>query len=343
MGILPDWWNGQEDGRVDRPYVKPERWHTELIQAGFTGAMSVTPDNTYPFQQNANIISRRPIDSLPAQRITLLSNNSQSSHPWDESLETELNRRGYNVSRSTLDSLPEDSGCIISLLDLSAPALHDMDEMRFEKMKRLFSRSSNAPIIYLTRSVQMACEDPRFGLVLGLSRTLRREIVGNIFTVEVDTLNDEALQAVVDIYHRTREAVPKGTLRDDEYVVRSGQVHVGRVNWRSLRETMEEMPDSDTPRCLSVRRYGLLDSLFWEASLSHERPLGATELELDVHCVGLNFRVCRNMIANNIPGHILTFHRSGPYDRTWCFGGVKSIWNRSQCHGTKSRHQSYQI
>jgi hypothetical protein len=171
-----------------------------------------------------------------------------------------------------------------------------MDEVRFEQMKRLFSLSSKFPIIYLTRSVQMACEDPRFGLVLGLSRTLRREIVGNIVTIELDALNDSTSQAVVDIYHRTRQVIPHESLRDDEYVVRSGQVYVSRVNWRSLRRQMEDKPDPDTPRCLSVRRYGLVDSLFWEASLSDERPLGPTELELDVHCVGLNFRVCGSTI-----------------------------------------------
>ncbi|KAK9851186.1 ketoacyl-synt-domain-containing protein [Penicillium brevicompactum] len=300
LGILPDWWNGQEDGRIDRPYVKPDRWHTELIQAGFTGAMCVTPDNAYPFQQNANIISRRPIDYLPTQHVTLLSNVSQGSLAWGEGLEKVLKDQGYTVTRATLGSLPTDTGCIISLLDLSAPALHDMDEARFEQIKQLFSRSSNVPIIYLTRSVQMACENPQFGLVLGLSRTLRREIVGNIVTVEIDALNNATCQAVVDILKRTRQAIPQGALRDDEYVVRSGQVHVSRVNWRSLREQMEETPDSDTPRRLSVRRYGLLDSLFWEASVNSEAPLGPTELELDVHCVGLNFRDL--MIALGVMG-----------------------------------------
>jgi hypothetical protein len=294
MGILPDWWNGKDDGRADCPYVKPERWNTELIRAGFTGAMCVTPDGEHPFQQNANIISRRPVDFLPTQQITLVSTTSQSSLPWGESLERELTKQGYSVTRASLESLPVDTGCIISLVDLSAPALHEMDEVRFKQMKQLFSLSSQFPIIYLTRSVQMACQDPRFGLVLGLSRTLRREIVGDIFTVELDALNDATSQAVVDIYHRTRQVIPQGNLRDDEYVVRAGQVHVSRVNWRSLRGQLEEKPDSDAPRCLSVRRYGLLDSLFWEASLSNERPLGPTELELDVHCVGLNFRVCCN-------------------------------------------------
>jgi hypothetical protein len=108
MGILPDWWNGKEDGRADSPYVKPERWHTELIQAGFTGAMCVTPDGVYPFQQNANIISRRPADHLPAQQITLLSTTSQSSLPWDESLERILTKQGYSVNWTTLESLPID-------------------------------------------------------------------------------------------------------------------------------------------------------------------------------------------------------------------------------------------
>ncbi|KAJ5748316.1 ketoacyl-synt-domain-containing protein [Penicillium nucicola] len=301
MGILPGWWNGTEDGRVNAPYVKPERWHTELIQAGFTGAMCATPDGVYPFQQNANIISRRPVDYLPPQKITLLSNTSQdSSLPWNENLERELTNQGYSVNWATLQSPPVDTSCIISLLDLSGPALHDMNEVRFEQMKRLFSLSSRFPIIYLTRSVQMACEDPRLGLVLGLSRALRREIVGNIVTIELDALNESTSQAVMDILHRTRQVVSHESLRDDEYVVLSGQVYVGRVNWRSLRGQMQEKPGSDTTRCLSVRRYGLLDSLFWEASLSDETPLEPTELELDVHCVGLNFRDL--MIALGVMG-----------------------------------------
>ncbi|OJJ99176.1 hypothetical protein ASPACDRAFT_1870238 [Aspergillus aculeatus ATCC 16872] len=290
MGMLPDWWNGESDGRLQAPYVKPERWHTELLQAGFTGAMCVTLDNKPPFQQNANIISRRPAEYLPAQKVTFLSVSVESSIPWEKRLEETLLKQGYRVEWATLQSLPANTECLISLLDLHAPVMHDMSEPQFEELKNLFSMSSNVPLIYLTRSVQTTCQDPRLGLALGFSRTLRREIVGKIVTIELDALNDGTCGAVVDIYHRTRQMVPKDTLIDDEYVVRNGQVYTSRVHWHTLRGQLEEEPKVESGRCLSIKRYGLIDSLNWQTVPDATPLLDSTEVEIDVHYVGLNFR-----------------------------------------------------
>ncbi|RAH67812.1 type I polyketide synthase [Aspergillus aculeatinus CBS 121060] len=279
-----------DDGRQLSPYVKPERWHNELLQAGFTGAMCVALDNKPPYQQNANIISRRPAEYMPAQKVTLVSVSAESTISWEKRLEEKLLEQGYHVDWATLHALPANTECLISLLDLHAPGLHDMDEARFEQMKNLFSMSSNMPLIHLTRSVQTTCHDPRLGLALGFSRTLRREIVGKIVTVELDALNEGTCRAVVDIYHRTRQKVPKETLIDDEYVVRNGQVYTSRVHWHTLRDQLQEEPKLEAPRCLSIQRYGLVDSLNWKAIPDAKPVLEPTELEIDVHYVGLNFR-----------------------------------------------------
>ncbi|PYI34570.1 ketoacyl-synt-domain-containing protein [Aspergillus indologenus CBS 114.80] len=289
MGMLPDWWNGENDGRTQCPYVKPERWHTELLQAGFTGAMCVTLDDKPPYQQNANIISRRPAEYRPAQKVTLLSVGAESTIPWGKRLERALLEQGYEVDWATLQSLPANTECLISLLDLHGPAMHDMNEARFEEMKNLFAMSSNLPLIHLTRSVQTTCQDPRLGLVMGFSRTLRREIVGKIVTIELDALNDGTCKAVVDIYHRTRQRVPKETLVDDEYVVENGQIYTSRVHWHRLRDRLEEEPKLQAGRCLTIQRYGLVDSLHWEAFQDAKSLLDPTEVEIDVHYVGLNF------------------------------------------------------
>ncbi|PYH80087.1 ketoacyl-synt-domain-containing protein [Aspergillus uvarum CBS 121591] len=279
-----------DDGRRQTPYVKPERWHTELLEAGFTGAMCVTLDHKPPYQQSANIISRRPAEYVPAQKVTLLSVSAESTIPWEEKLEESLLEQGYHVDWATLQSLPANTDCLISLLDLHAPMMHDMNETQFKELKDLFSMSSKVPLIHLTRSVQTTCQDPRLGLVLGFSRTLRREIVGKIVTVELDALNEGTCKATVDIYHRTRLRVPKEALIDDEYVVQDGQVFTSRVHWHTLRGQLEEEPKLEAGRCLSIKRYGLVDSLNWEAIPYLKPLLEPTEIEIDVHYVGLNFR-----------------------------------------------------
>ena len=242
-----------------------------------------------PFQVNANIISRNPCQSAPACTITFLESDTVS--PWGKELESTFLQRGYTTTRATLGTLPVDAECIVSLLDLNNAFLHDMDEKSFCKIKDLFALSDRIPIVWITPSVQTRCRDPRFSLVLGLSRTLRRESVGNIITIEIDTFHPRAQKAVLDIYQKTQRTLAQGALRDTEYVVRNEKIFVSRFHWRSLGKRMEHIPCPTTPKCLSVGRHGLLDTLHWKAIVDSDLTLADGQIEVDIHYVGLNFKV----------------------------------------------------
>ncbi|KAF3384455.1 Compactin diketide synthase mokB [Penicillium rolfsii] len=289
MGILPDWWKGADDNRHDKPYVSSSRWNEELLRAGFTGAESITLDNVYPLQINANIISRVPWSSKNKCPVTFLVSDTVT--PWELELEATFLKHGYQTTRATLTTLRDDAQCIISLLDLHDSVLYQTDEETFSKIQNLLMRSSKTPIIWVTPSVQSCCEDPRFGLILGLARTLRREIVGDIVTIEVEALNCASLKRVFDIYEYSRRNLPEGALHDTEYLIRDGKVYTSRFHWRSLAGQIEYTPDHNLPRQLSVGTYGLLDTLHWRpAGKNMPSALARADVEVDIHYVGLNFK-----------------------------------------------------
>ncbi|KAL3449932.1 hypothetical protein BJX65DRAFT_305943 [Aspergillus insuetus] len=289
MGILPDWWKGANDNRHNQPYVSPTRWNEELLRAGFTGAESVTLDNISPLQVNANIISRAPWSNKDRYPITFLGCDEVT--PWEVELEATFSKQGYPTARATLTTLPDDAKCIISLLDLHHAVLYGPDEELFTMIQKLLLRSSDIPIIWVTPSVQSSCADPIFGLILGLVRTLRREIVADIVTIELEALDRASLEAVVDIHEYSRRVLSEGSLRDTEFLVRDGKFYSSRFHWRSLAQQIEYDPDPSTPRYLSVGKYGLLDTLYWRpAGGNRTTPLAPTEVEVDVQYVGLNFK-----------------------------------------------------
>ncbi|KAL3457754.1 ketoacyl-synt-domain-containing protein [Aspergillus heterothallicus] len=294
MGILPDWWKGADDNRQNQPYIPPSRWNEELLRAGFTGAESVTLDNNPPFQINSNITSRSPWSNKPKNPVTFLVPDNDQIPSWALELEKTFSSHGYQTTRATLATMPDDNAqSIISLLDLHDPVLSRRDEETFTRIQSLLLRSSHVPITWVTRSAQSSCEDPRCGLILGLVRTLRREIVADIVTIELEALDNHAsLKSVLDIFEYGKRILPEGVLCDTEFLVRSdGKIYTSRFHWRSLGRQMEYTPESSTPRHLSVGKYGLLDTLHWKAAAeTRGHLLGSAEVEVDVNCAGLNFR-----------------------------------------------------
>ncbi|KAI1562587.1 Polyketide synthase modules protein, partial [Pyrenophora tritici-repentis] len=73
MGFLSGWWLGALDDRVDQPFISPERWTKELLDAGFPKPEAIILDDDAPYQLNAGIVVARESSEHTLSRDILIA------------------------------------------------------------------------------------------------------------------------------------------------------------------------------------------------------------------------------------------------------------------------------
>ncbi|PHH69951.1 hypothetical protein CDD82_7419 [Ophiocordyceps australis] len=174
-------------------------------------------------------------------------------------------------------------------MDLEKPFLHDIASTDHEFLRDQISKMEGS-MVWLTRPAQVHCQDPRYGLILGLARTVRHELMMDFFTVELEHLNSASVSSVVGIVTRTlRDRAKERGDTDTEFAIHDGVVLTGRYHWGQFDDELKNQTLADDSPCKLVSgSKASLDSLHW---LQHEeQTLGADEVEVDMCYVSLNFR-----------------------------------------------------
>ncbi|KAF7159618.1 hypothetical protein CNMCM5623_004998 [Aspergillus felis] len=286
MGVLPGWWLGENDQRAEQPFVSPERWDKELIAVGLTGTESTIRDDILPFQFAACMTSRNLEQPLHTKELTLLCPDETSEEI--DNVEKHFLQSGYRVHRSKLESVSAVEGVIIFLLDIEGPFFDGMTPQKWIAFREYLSRSKNRGTLWVTRSSQMKCGDPRFGLVLGVARTVRREMMHDFATFEVNTLNATTCHSLYQVYEKFERQREHRRAIEYEYSCTDGDIHISRYQWGPATECLISHPRDCGLKKLEIERYGLLDTLsFVEDELGE---LTADQVEIQVRCAGLNFR-----------------------------------------------------
>ncbi|KAE8356836.1 hypothetical protein BDV28DRAFT_41348 [Aspergillus coremiiformis] len=290
MGILPGWWLGEGEGRGERPYIPVDKWHNELVNAGFKGVETFRYDSEPPYQVNAHILSRVPSVKPPERGEVWLLYRTVIKD-WAQDLARELTATGYSVRWCTIKQAPSPGANIISLIDLEGPFFHELTPTDFESFQSYVSSLIDSHLVWLTRSVQMECDDPRYALVLGVARTIRHEIAPNFATLEIDQVDRTALRPVAEVFEWFLfQKNEPGATQEYEFALREGAIHVPRLHWSSFEAQQVEVPESQVPRILDIEAYAMLDSLTWTCADLASDELGKEEIEVDIKYVGLNFR-----------------------------------------------------
>ncbi|GAB1201010.1 hypothetical protein APSETT444_010394 [Aspergillus pseudonomiae] len=289
MGILPGWWLGDGDGRKERPYIPVDAWHDKLLDAGFTGVETFRYDDEPPYQLNARILSRVPAAKFPLKgEVSLLYHTVIND--WARDLANALVEAGYSVHWCTLKQMPSPHSNIISVIDLEGPFFHELTPADFESFQSYVSHLVDGHLLWVTRSVQPECDDPRYALVLGLARTIRHEVMLHFATIEIDQVEKTALQPVVHVFERLlSQRDGPGASPEYEFAIREGSVQVPRFRWNSF-EGQVEASEIQAPRVLDIESYAMLDSLIWTCADITPNDLQKEEIEIDIKYVGLNFR-----------------------------------------------------
>ncbi|KAL3476656.1 fatty acid synthase S-acetyltransferase [Aspergillus californicus] len=296
LGVLEGWWVGESDGRIHQPFISPGQWDEELKSAGFTGAEAVAFDLCQPWHYNANIISRAVHVDSTEEHVSLLIEGQLTETA--RSVENAFLQKGYKVTWCSLTSSPCEN--VVSLLDLDSPFFEGISQDSFDKFRSFMSKAVVKSMIWLTRSIQMECNDPNRGLVLGVARCIRMEFSLPFATVEVDSYNLAPLQALVRVHKNIQSALASHRVPDYEYCIQEGMVYTSRYYSKAQLPQAVRPKSPKVERRLNIGTAGLIDSLHWAED--ETRFPGQGEVQIDVRYVALNFKdvmIAMGFVGNN--------------------------------------------
>ncbi|OJZ82952.1 hypothetical protein ASPFODRAFT_210761 [Aspergillus luchuensis CBS 106.47] len=285
MGTLPGWWLGDSDQRVDRPYVKVDRWKNELIKAGFLEMEDFVYDEDFPFQMSATMIARSAPSKPSIPVISLLGTLQTQKHPWAAVIEKKLSYNGYDAEWCIFGGDVKE-GVVISLLDLDGPFLYDLSDESFSNLRGYLSFARRT--LWVTRLSQKTCSDPRYGLIQGFGRTIRAETGMDFRTLEIDDFNDTTADLLVRVFNEFLDEKANPSGRDYEYTIEDSIVYTTRCNGLS-KENQLEVEGNCGPLRLHPGVRGVLDTLQWVEE-ERQMSLKQNEVEVEMRFLSLNFK-----------------------------------------------------
>jgi hypothetical protein len=200
LGGLQDWWLGEADGRVDKPYIDAAWWDIELRKRGLLVLREWCKMMSHPtscpillldqcrrlmtFEQSLYIAARSQLRSL---KILL---NSCWLLKGTQSIDTPSMTNFLHIKISS------------PVLDLEKPILGAIPPEDFRHFMGLLPKLGSVGILWVTRSAQVGCEIPHHGLIVGLARTICSELSAPFTTLEIDDVGDVGCNAIVKVFRR---------------------------------------------------------------------------------------------------------------------------------------------
>lgn len=287
MGVLPGWWLGENDNRIQEPYVTPERWDRELKDVGFSGTDVAIFDSEPPYNINVNIISRLKRTVRSHSRITLLHRQDQFV-PFVVNVLEILHDEGFQVDLCALGQALPPNQDIISLLEIESPFFDVLTEPDLVYFQKLVKGLGANGLLWVTRESQITCPDPRFGLCHGVFRSLRRDLAVSIATLEIECPDITASTAILNVYRKFQDREITDMDPDYEFVLCEGDVHIGRYHPVSVADELALNANKSDAAKVEIGVPGLLQTLNWVTDLGP--PLDGDMVIIETKCVGLNLK-----------------------------------------------------
>lgn len=328
FGLLPGWWLGVEEDRYWSPLLSEHAWEARLREAGFTGVDVCFRDYQDHRRQLSVITSAaakpEQLMARPLPRIlVLVPDDSGRHHPLAMKLEESFQALGTEAKilpyGEVLKAPVEDAFCV-SLLEVERPFLLTVQHEDWERLKALTRRAVG--IVWVTRGRE---NDPALGLIVGLGRGILTEVPKIAF---VDLALGATCTDAAAANHITKvlqAALRPGPVaeKENEYEEQDGILHINRLvsgNWltdhvakrvlvqRPQQQRLDAHQNEETS--LTIRKPGVLSSLYFEASWAGEAALEADGVELSVRAVGLSFKDCMAALGQ-LPANTLSLEASG--------------------------------
>ncbi|RAK85777.1 hypothetical protein BO79DRAFT_231135 [Aspergillus costaricaensis CBS 115574] len=302
FGLLEGWWLSSEPYRVYGPCVDRARWHDVLQRTGFTGCDIYLPDfDGQSFQEHAVFVStaqqsHEPLSWNPSIEIVYEPNEAKQldlARFLEQECQSRLKSRVACVSVNQASTDTQDV-LRVFLLDVEKSSLYDMEQALWAVLQKLFT--SSATTLWVSKGSDTFATNPNLHLIEGIFRVLTHEDGRqNRYILSLEgTTNQELVYTIIQsILHPPAQGL------DTEYTVRDGMILNPRLTDSAqlneevslqLSDQIEcERRFGDIPLCLDSSSSSISEGFrFIEAKSTMD--LGDTEVELEIHCAGLNFR-----------------------------------------------------
>ena len=126
--------------------------------------------------------------------------------------------------------------------------------------------------------------------MLGIARTIRSELMLEFATLEVDTVDSRALEALCGVFTKFQRRF-KGSDQDPdwEFALFEETVQIPRCHWAPISRPPRVISEKSVPGILETETFELLQTLRWVQS--RPIPLSKDQVEVKPRAVGLNFKV----------------------------------------------------
>jgi len=240
-----------------------------------------------------NYIARPTTKSVSSGRVTILRPPNETALTRD--FEDTLRGLGLQLDICTLEMNPPARQTVISILDLEAPFFANLDEITFDAFRKFMDNIDNSGMLWITGAVQLQCQDPRYGMALGMARNLRVETGIDIATLELEHFDQQAWCSALKVLHNFEQRL--NDFETDpvlEYVFANGYIQTGKFHWIDVGDQLKQPRHGSRPQKLDIGQRGALQTLYWK---QYESPIPVEDqVEVDVRAVGMNFKVCDQYI-----------------------------------------------
>ncbi|KAI8313273.1 Highly reducing polyketide synthase gloL [Colletotrichum sp. SAR11_59] len=85
---------------------------------------------------------------------------------------------------------------VVSLMDLEGPFIHGMSQQGWKDLKKTILSAQDEKVLWVTGACQIECKNPNYSLVLGIARTLRRELSMDFVSLELESFDANGWKAM---------------------------------------------------------------------------------------------------------------------------------------------------
>ncbi|KAM4060065.1 acyl transferase domain-containing protein [Hirsutella rhossiliensis] len=203
---------------------------------------------------------------------------------------------------------------VVVLLEVKGPFLAICSESEWERVRQLCHLST--VVLWVTAGAAIESSNPMSSLITGLSRCLRSEDHSTRFiTLDLEAKSDleqtlgwelAACRCIFKISQRVfhgPDTKREPLIEEWEYAIREDEILIPRlVADHHMDSYIRDSVSHYHPRQdkkglrsgralgLNIHMPGLLDTLYWEDSDRHSRPVGSEEVRVELDFISLNFK-----------------------------------------------------
>lgn len=260
MSATTGWWLGQDDGRKLSPGVSTLEWHQLLLECGFSGVDTATPEIDV-FPSTLTVWATQAIDErvslLREPLSTLGTYKPTQEEEWDiviiggQTLGTSqlINQiirlvQSFGVKHAVYRTLGDmvgtaktsPSSAILCLAELDEPVFRGLSERTLKGMQRLFE--TQGTVLWVTRGCRS--DEPYMNMSVGLIRTVLLEnpdLVAQVLDLDSGSKPDprQLLETLLRLRYGTtweKDGSIEKILwtQEHELALENGQLMVARVH-----------------------------------------------------------------------------------------------------------------